>query len=310
MSLPDEHLIYPNRRRGMDHERYDWRLSVDRPRLEWPGGAALACLIVVPLEFHMLNPQGKPFKHPGAMQTPYPDLRHYTTRDYGLRVGVYRILDALKSVGLTATFPVNGRLLARVRPLIEAIAAEGHEIAAYGWDTDSIHWGGVDPASEERFVGDVRAAFEAANLAPRAWMSPARQQSFHTPDLIRAAGFDVCLDWEMDSVPVPMRTHAGPLVCVPLMNELDDRTLLIDRRQTEAEWRDQTLEAAAMMKTEHARFGGQVLSFTLTPYVAGQPFRIRALNEMLEALAGDEAIWSAGASAIADAALPSLQAAR
>ncbi len=250
----------------------------------------------------MLDPSGKPFKHPGAMQTPYPDLRHYTTRDYGLRVGAFRILDALAAFGLQATFAVNARLLARVPPLIAAIKGAGHEIAAHGWDTDSIHWGGLDPATEARFVAETRAAFAACGLAPRTWMSPARQQSFHTPDLIRAAGFDICLDWEMDSVPVAMRTQAGPLACAPLMNELDDRTLLVDRRQSEDERRDQILEAVSLMKAEQARFGGQIASFTLTPYVIGQPFRIRALREVLAALASDPSVWTASAARIVDCA--------
>jgi peptidoglycan/xylan/chitin deacetylase (PgdA/CDA1 family) len=285
----------------MDQDRYPWRTPKDRLRISWPRDRAVALMIVAPLELHMLNPSAKPFKHPGAMQTPYPDLRHYTTRDYGLRIGVYRILDALKGAGLTATFAINARLLARVAPLIGAILEDRHEIAAYGWDTDSIHWGGIDSAAEQRYIIDTRAAFDAVGVKPRTWLSPARSQSFSTPDYIRAAGFDVCLDWEMDCAPLPMRTDHGVISCVPLLNELDDRKLLIDQRQTEAEWRDQILAAAALMKDEHQQLGGQVLSFTLTPYVMGQPFRIRALREALNALGADPQIWSAGAAAIADA---------
>ncbi len=302
MTLRPDYLTYPHRRHGMDHDRYDWRLSINRPRMTWPGDKGIALMIVVPIEHHMLNPSGKPFKHPGAMQTPYPDLRHYTTRDYGNRVGAFRILKELKAAGLKAVFPINGAIVARMAPLIEAIQADGHEIAAYGWDTDSIHWGGIDLDMERRFVAQTRTAFSAAGLAPVTWMSPARQQNFVTPDLIREAGFTVCLDWEMDQVPTAMRTDHGPLTCVPLFNELDDRKLLIDQHQTEAEWRGQMLEAGAQLKSEHARFGGQVLSFTLTPYVSGQPFRTWALREVLAALGKDTSVWSATAAQIAGAA--------
>jgi peptidoglycan/xylan/chitin deacetylase (PgdA/CDA1 family) len=299
MSLPPDYLTYRNRRRGMDHDWYDWRLSVDRPKAALPGGRNLACLIVVPLEFHRLNPEGKPFKHPGAMQTPYPDLRHYTTRDYGLRVGAFRIVRELRAAGLKAVFPVNATLLPRVRPLLDAVAAEGHEIAAYGWDADCLHYGGMDGELEERRIMEVRRAFREAGLAPRTWMSPARSQSRHTLDLIKRSGFDICLDWEVDNVPVAFRTDAGPVTCLPLFNELDDRKLLIDNRQTESEWRDQILEAAAQTKAEYDRSGTQILSFTLTPYIAGQPFRIWALREVLTALGGDRAVWSATATEIA-----------
>jgi allantoinase len=301
MTLPADYLAYPHRKHGMDQDRYGWRLSIDRPKIAWPHGKQVAAMIVAPLELHMLNPSGKPFKHPGAMQTPYPDLRHYTTRDYGNRVGAFRILKELKAAGLKATFPINARLLARIKPLIGAILEDGHEIAAHGWDTDSIHFGDIDPDTERKFILDTRAAFDAEGLHPKTWMSPARQQSFATPDLIRAAGFTICLDWEIDNVPVAMRTDHGPLICPPLFNELDDRKLLIDQRQTEAEWRDQILEAAALLNSEHGRFGGQVLGFTLTPYVIGQPFRIWALREMLSKLAADAAIWPATAHDIAQA---------
>ncbi|MBI1684401.1 polysaccharide deacetylase family protein [Caulobacter hibisci] len=284
MPLPDEHLIYPHRSYGMDQDRYAWRPSTVRAPIAWPNGAAVAAMIVVPIEHHPLNPPGKPFKHPGAMVTPYPDLRHYTTRDYGNRVGVYRILDALKAAGLKATFPINADQLERLKPLVEAILADGHEIAAYGLSTTHIHWGGLDRETEAAWVSEVRARFDAAGLSPRAWLSPARQQSFATLDLIRAAGFDICLDWEQDEVPVAMKTDAGEVIGLPLSNELDDRALMIDRRQTEDEWAGQVLEAAAYLADGAERFGGRVLGFTLTPYVTGQPFRISALRRLLAGL--------------------------
>jgi allantoinase len=303
MPLPPDYLTYNARRYGQDMDRYDWAMSVDRPKIQWPGDKAVAALIVVPLEYFMLDPSGKPFKHPGAMVTPFPDLRHYTSRDYGNRVGVFRILKALKADGLRATFPVNGVLLEKKRALIDAIRADGHEIAAFGWDTDSIHWGGIEPDLEIDYVTKTRAAFDAAGLKPRTWMSPARSQSVQTPDLIKSAGFDICLDWESDAVPWTMRTREGPLTCVPVSNEMDDRKILIDQRQTEADWRDQILAARDLLVEEAPRFGGQVLSFTLTPYVSGLPFRIWALREVLSSLGSDPNVWSATAYEIADASV-------
>jgi allantoinase len=305
MTLPSEHLVYDRRRYGMDQDLYAWRPRAERPRLTWPGGKSVAVMIVCPLEFHMLDPGGKPFKHPGAMATPYPDLRHYTTRDYGLRVGAFRLLKGLRTAGLKATFPLNAVLLDRVRPLVDAILEDGHEIAAYGWDTNHIHWSGLSPAEERTLTARVRERFDRAGLTPRTWMSPARQQSFHTLELVAEQGFDVCLDWEQDTTPTPMTTSAGVVQAVPLSNELDDRLLMIDRHQSEASWSAQILEAAACMKGEADRFGGQVLGFTLTSYVSGQPFRTLAVREMLQAMAADPAVWTATAGDIADAAATS-----
>jgi len=301
MTLPDDYTSYPKRRRGMDHERYEWRPVVERKKTALKGGEALGVSIVVPLEYFMLNPSGEPFKHPGAMATPYPDLRHYTTRDYGNRVGAFRLLKAFAGAGVRAPFAVNAVLLDRVRPLIDAIAEAGHEFAAHGLDTDSIHWSGVDPDTEKRYVAETRAAFDKAGLSPRAWMSPARQQSFATLDLISDAGFDICLDWEPDRAPVAMTAGTGAVTAFPVLNELDDRFILTAKRHPEDLWRDQVLEAAAMMKAEAARYGAGAFGFTMTPYVAGLPYRLWAVRDILGALARDGDIMLDRVSAVTDA---------
>jgi hypothetical protein len=302
MPLNDDYLVYEHRGYGMDQGLYAWRPATTRAPIAWPAGKTVAVTPVVPLEFHMLDPKGKPFKHPGAMQTPYPDLRHYTTRDYGLRVGAFRILKELNAAGLKATFPINAVLLERARPLVDAILDGGHEIAAYGLDTDHIHWGGLEIDVERAWIADTCEAFARAGLNPTTWMSPARQQSFNTPELLAEAGFTTCLDWEQDTVPVAMKTAAGAITAVPLSNELDDRSLLIDRRQTEDQWVTQVRDAVAYLAAEAPRAGSQSLAFTLTSYVTGQPFRIHALRELLAGLAADPAVWSATAAEVAAAA--------
>ncbi|MBY0422659.1 MAG: hypothetical protein K2Q06_10170, partial [Parvularculaceae bacterium] len=99
-ALPEDYLLYPKRRPGQDHDRYAWALAENRALVRLANGAALGVALVVPLEWFMLNPSGKPFKHPGAMQTPYPDLRHFTTRDYGNRVGAFRLLRVFRDAGV------------------------------------------------------------------------------------------------------------------------------------------------------------------------------------------------------------------
>lgn len=302
MTLPEDYLVYPHRRYGYEHDRYEWRIAAAGPRYKWPQSCSVALLVVMPLEFFPLNPSGKPFKHPGAMVTPYPDLRHYTSRDYGNRVGAFRILSCLAEAGVKATVPVNGALLTRIRPLIDAIRDGGHEIAAHGWDTDAIHWSGLDEAKEREYIARTCDAFDAAGLKPRSWLSPARQQSFVTLDLVREAGFDVCLDWESDKVPLKMTTSHGPIWSVPLMNELDDRMLLIARTQSEEEWGRQIVEAVDYTDSIAIDEAGGVVSFTLTPYITGQPFRVAPMRALLNRLGKDKRVWSTTASALADTA--------
>ncbi|MEQ8433527.1 MAG: polysaccharide deacetylase family protein [Oceanicaulis sp.] len=301
MSLEQSYLNYPNRHHGQDMDRHDWRLAKDRPHVALTGGEHVAAMAVVVCEHHPIDPKKSPFGHPHGMITPFPDLRHYTSRDYGNRVGVFRILKAMRERGITATFALSADLLDLAPPLVEAILNDGHEIAAAGLNGDAIHHSGLSEAEERERIEAVRDRFSAAGLTPSIWMSPARQQSFNTPDLLTDAGFTAVLDWETDQVPVFMRTQNGPLAALPVLNELDDYKLMVERKQAEDDWARQLIEAKDYLKSEHERHGAQVLGFTLTPFVAGQPFRITALEALLDNLADDSQVLCAGGSEIAAA---------
>lgn len=278
MSIPKDYLSYPKRGYGQDHDFYDWRLSTNRPKIKWRGGAKVAVSLIIPLEFFPLNPSGKPFKHPGGMVTPYPDLRHFTVRDYGNRVGVFRILQALEIAGVKASFAVNSEIARRYPPLIKAIKDAGHEIVAHGLSTDHIHHEGMSASEEAALIQDTLSCFDAP---PHGWLSPARNQSSRTLGLLSDAGVDYNLDWEMDQTPVATTTG---VTLIPNSYELSDFTLLHTRRQTEEAWVKQINGAVELLIQEHPRFGGQMLGLTLTPYIIGQPFRIWALRSLLHSL--------------------------
>lgn len=287
MSLEPSYLNYPERKYGQDIDRHDWRLAKDRPRVDLPGGAQVAVMPVLVCEHHPIDPQKAPFSHPHGMKTPFPDLRHYTSRDYGNRVGAFRILHALSERKIRATVAMSAVLVERARPLLDAALEAGCEIAAAGLHGDAIHHAGLSEADERAMIEQTRRAFAGAGVEPVTWLSPARQESFATPDLLVEAGFRHLLDWETDQVPVFMKTRAGRIGALPLHNELDDFRLLIERTQTEDVWARQILEARDYLKAEHERYGAQMLGFTLTGFVAGQPFRMSALEAMLDGLSGD-----------------------
>jgi peptidoglycan/xylan/chitin deacetylase (PgdA/CDA1 family) len=282
MALPDDYLVYPHRKRGPDHARYDASPYRDRAPIVLPNGAKLGLWVTVPVEFFPLNPSGKPFKAPGAMQTPYPDLRHFTTRDYGNRVGIYRMLKLFGDLGITATFAVQGAVAERYPTLIKDIVGDGHEICANGWDSDSLHYSGLDPDIERRYIADTLAAIEGVTgTRPTGWISPARAESFDTPDLLAEAGIDWCGDWAHDDLPTEFRAKAKTMAALPLSNELDDWQIILDYKRPEQEWVAQVGDAAAVLRGEADRFGPQILSMTTRPYVMGQPYRIASLKESL-----------------------------
>ena len=280
MALPGDYLDYPARRHGMDNPFYGWEPAALRARREPACGLKAAATIIVPLEFFPLDPPMKPFRHPGAMVTPYPDLRHYTSRDYGNRVGVYRLLRAFAEAGITATFAANARVASRYPALIEAVLSAGHELAAHGVSTAHIHHEGLAEDEEQALIDETRLALPDAVT----WMSPARNESFRTPGLLAQAGFSICLYWEADMRPLTLQTPHGPVTALANYNELSDFRLLVERAQSEDQWAQQIVEAGRSHLSLFGREGAGAFAFVLTPYVAGLPFRISALHDLLAGL--------------------------
>ena len=274
--MDKSYLTYPKRGYGQDHGFYIWQMAKDRPKLQWENDAKVAICLIVLLEFFPLNPSGVPFKHPGTMKTPYPDLRHFTVRDYGNRVGIYRILEALGET--KASFAVNGEIAKRYPPLLKTVKSQGHEIVAHGFSTDHIFHEKLSEAEELKFIRDTMACFEAP---PKGWLSPARNQSSGTLPRLVDSKLHYCLDWEMNQAPQMVTTKNGDITLIPNSYELSDFTLLHTRGQTEESWLTQVKSAIDLLLEEHHRFGSQMLVLTLTPYVIGQPFRIWALRALL-----------------------------
>lgn len=301
MSLPDEYMQYPHRSYGMDHDRYDWSLLGDRKPVSWPGGAKLALWVNVSLQFFPLNQQGKPFPPPGGMTMPYPDLRHFTLRDYGNRVGIYRILNALDRYNVKATFAINGQLAERTPTLVQRIAERGDEILGHGWNMDSLHYGGMDPDEEQKLVQrSLNALRDATGQPVRGWLSPARNESEQTPELLAQDGIDYFCDWVNDDMPYPFRTANGELTSLPLSTELEDRFVVLNNQHSEQSWCEQLCDACDMLLDEAESQGGRILALSLHPWLIGQPHRIGKLEAALEYITSKAGIWSAGASEIVD----------
>jgi peptidoglycan/xylan/chitin deacetylase (PgdA/CDA1 family) len=198
---------------------------------------------------------------------------------------------------------VQGAVAERYPTLIRDIAGDGHAICAHGWDTDSLHYSGLDAAVERKYIADTLDALErASGKRPTGWISPARAESFATPDYLAEAGLSWCGDWAHDDLPTDLRTTGKPLVALPLSNELDDWQILIEYKRPETEWALQVADAAAVLRSEANRFGPQILSMTVRPYVTGQPYRVAIFRDSLKAALAVAEARAVTADEIVDAA--------
>ena len=123
-----------------------------------------------------------------------------------------------------------------------------------------------------------------------------------TLDLVAEAGLDYVTDWINDDMPYSVVTSGGKLTAMPLDWDMSDQRLLFGQHMATEDFTDQVKRAFATLHAESAATGsGRILSLTLTPWLMGQPHRIRALGELLDHLLAQEGVWPATGSDIVDA---------
>src|SRR5205814_9635221 len=130
-------------RRGLDHDWFEHRALFSRAPISWPGGRRIALCIFVPIEFFPLAPPAQPFRPLGSLDRPYPDFWGFANRDYGNRVGLYRIMRVLDRHGIRATAPINGQIVRYYPRVIEEVLRRDWEIVASGLDMTTLHHGGL-----------------------------------------------------------------------------------------------------------------------------------------------------------------------
>ena len=299
--MPASYFDYPWRRKGLDHHRFVHRNLPQAKPIVWPGKARVALWGAVHLGHFPMDMTAKPFAVPGGMERPYPSYWDYTQRDYGNRIGVYRLMKALDARGLRATALMNAVLATRYPALMKEIAARRWEIAAAGVDMGSVHHGGLPEADERALVKRAVDTLRGAGAAVRGWHSPAHSQSMRTLDLVAEAGLDYVTDWVNDDMPYPVTTAAGGLTAMPLAWDMSDQRLLFQQHMATEDFIDQVKRAFTTLYAEAATGGGRVLTLTLTPWVMGQPHRIRALGALLDHILGHAGVWPATGAEIVDA---------
>lgn len=300
MSLDAAYLEYPHRRRGYDHDLYAWSNLHERQPVVWSNGKSVAVWVCIDLEWFPITPQDKPFRAPGHMQTPYPDYRHYTSREYGTRVGFYRLLDALAKTGVTASVAVNGAIADRYPQVIADIVAAGHEIIAHSTDMNGTIATGLDEADERALIQSSLDALErASGKRPRGWLSIARSQSWNTVRLLKEAGLDYGCDWVNDEL--PWRFNNG-LINLPLNHELSDRQIITVQQHSAESYAQQMTDAFDWLADEARQSGGgRMLPLNVTPYILGLPYRIEAFERLIADLAARPEAWFASGDQIIDA---------
>jgi len=283
------------------HDRYPYSPIISRPTYDWPGGKRLAVYIGLNLEWFSFGEGLGAELAPGG---PQPDVLNYAWRDYGNRVGVFRLLSLFDELKLPVSLLVNSAMLTHAPQAVAPFIARGDEIIGHG-RTNAERQGTLDEEAERALIIEARDALrDATGLPPAGWLGPWISQSPLTLDLLQESGFSYCLDWCHDDQPTWMRTRSGRILAVPYPQELNDIPQIVGRKREGDEFADMIVDAFDIMIAECVD-RPLVMGIALHAYLVGHPHRFKHLARALRHIAqsGADLLWTTTSGAIADHAI-------
>jgi peptidoglycan/xylan/chitin deacetylase (PgdA/CDA1 family) len=251
-----------------------------------------------------MNVEHFPIDRPGLSIVPItaelvPDPMNYGWRDYGARVGIWRLMDLFDELGLPITAPVHSDVCHHYPEIVEEGTRRGWAWMAHGRN-NSVFQANMDRDEEREYLAEVVETLErSSGRRPRGWLGPALTETFDTPELLAELGLRYVCDWCNDDQPYPLETAAGPVVSVPYSIEVNDVSLLLAKGMTGPQY-EQILVDQFDALYEAGRETGQIMAIPLHAFLVGLPFRLKYLRAALEYIAGHDDVWLTTADEIAD----------
>jgi len=280
-----------------DHGRYDYHPIVERPVYSWPNGTRLAIYLGLNLEHFSFGEGLGAELAPGG---PQPDILNYAWRDYGNRVGAWRMRELFDELSLPCSVLANTAMYDYAPALVRAFAERGDEIVGHG-RSNAERQGTLPSDQETTLIAEATATIARhEGKAPAGWLGPWISESRHTPDLLHEAGYRYLLDWCMDDQPVWMRTRRGRILALPYPQELNDIPMIVGRKIGGDAFADMIIDNFDEMLVQSRKMP-LVMGIALHPYLVGQPYRLRHLRRALAHICAHRSdIWIATAGAIAE----------
>jgi peptidoglycan/xylan/chitin deacetylase (PgdA/CDA1 family) len=264
---------------------------VRRPRLTWPNGARVAFWVIPNIEFFALDdsvPAGA-----GGSGAPPPDVPTWASRDYGNRVGVFRMMDVMEQYGIRGTVALNSDVCAQHPEIIAAGGRLGWEWMGHN-QTNTRRLNAV-PADQERDV--ISAALgtieTATGTRPAGWLGSGLQETWNTLEHLVDEGVEYVADWVNDDQPYAMQLDDS----LPYSWYINDKPAYEHAHRTASEFAEMICRQFDVLYREGAE-SGRVMAVALHPYLSGLPFRIGALEEAFAYVTRHSGVWLATGSEI------------
>ena len=262
------------------HGRYDYSSLPNRVQYEWPNGTKLAVYVAMNIEAFSYG-EGKG----AAIAPPEQAMSHsiYSWRDYGNRIGFWRLMDMFDDLQIPVQHQLNTAIYDECPDIPERIRSRNDEFLGHGY-TNSEEQGGLSEQKEKDLIAKCTATItKHEGKAPTGWMSPWLSNSETTMDLLQEAGYRYVMDWTMDDQPIWIKTRGGKILSMPYPVEANDNRGIVWYRYTSSEFTDMLIDNFDEMLEQTQRDGHPlVCPISLHPFVVGRPYRIRQLRRALE----------------------------
>ncbi len=287
---------------------YDYVPLPDRRPLRFPNGARMALIITINLEYWEKSrpDQKEPLFTGGPMTIPHAlpgdvwDSANWTWREYGQRVGIWRLIDMFDNADVKPSCTVNGLMMVERRRIVDAVNERGWELVPHNWAQNDLltYYAGNPDAEHAVIKRTVDKYREVVGRAPKAWLSSAIRGTPHTPAFLKAFGFIAYCDYLNDDQPYLIKTVHGPIVCIPYSNDINDFSLFARGGMSGTSGLE-TLKACFEELYAESGKTGRIMNLGLHPHVAGQPHRIGALREFVEYARSYKDVWFASREELA-----------
>jgi peptidoglycan/xylan/chitin deacetylase (PgdA/CDA1 family) len=280
-------------------ERFSYSPIVQRPRLDWPDENAIAVYVAPNVEVYELLPPRSLHRDPWP-RSPHPDVLGYGTRDFGNRVGFWRLLELMDRHEIRCTVSLNVALCDHFPDIFAECEARGWDYMGHGlYNTRYLY--GLSAEEEAAVIADCVETFRRlTGRQLRGWLSPAVTFSERTADLVAAAGISYYCDLFHDDQPCPVWTETGRLTSLPYSMDVNDAVLYRTGHEADELYRIIKDQFDVLYREGMEGKGGRVLCIAVHPYVSGQPHRVDYLDRALSYVLGHEHVWMATGSEIVD----------
>ena len=260
------------------HHRYDYSPINARPDYSWPDGKRLAVHFSLNVEhFSFGEGIGNDYGGPG----PQPNTRSFAWRDYGNRVGAWRLLELAQAYQFPYALLINTELYDYCPEMIKAFSSRGDEIVGHG-RTNAERQIDMSYEQEKACITEATEAIHRhEGKPPMGWLAPYISQTHHSLDLLKAAGYRYMMDWSLDDQPVWFRTTHGPILSVPYQHDLNDSIEAVTRRTPSQLYCQNLIDQFDEMLEESAR-RPLVMPIVLHSFILGQPYRLRQFRRVIE----------------------------